>query len=124
MFFSAKLCQALPETFADSKLLRPQMLLISHYIHGVRLYDNKQSPSRFHTKVTALVGGKTATFVIIHLCVFGSFVSRARDACYNYLSCSLRNNFLFSCAVQDLLMCNVVPYNSMQDIKIVVHREL
>ena len=96
------------------------------YFTGRRLHNSKQSPSRFHAKVSALVGGKAATsFFIFILCVFGLFVSRARDACYNYLSCSLLNNSLSSCAVSDLLMCNVGPHDSMQEgIKIVVHREL
>ena len=71
------------------------------------------------------VSGKTVSFFIIHLCIFGSFVSRARDACYNSMSCSLLNNFLFSCAVPDLLMCNIGPHKIMKEyIKVDVHREL
>ena len=52
-------------------------------------------------------------------------MSCARDACYNNLSSSLRNNFLFSCAVPNLFMCNVGPHKNMQeDIKMVMDMEL
>ena len=41
-----------------------------------------------------------------------------------FLSSSLLYRFLFFCAVPDMLMCNVGPYESMQeDIKMVTHKE-
>ena len=83
VLFSVRLCQYLPEMFADSKLLRPQVLSIAHYILKVDASIIKHSPSRFHAKVVALVSGKTASFIYYSFwSVFGSFVSRARDACY------------------------------------------
>ena len=50
-------------------------------------------------------------------------MSRARDACHNYLSLLLMNIFLFSRAFTDMLMCNAAK-SMQEDIKMVVHREL
>ena len=124
VFFKARLYQALPETFVESKLSRPQMISIAYYILKA---DASLTASNLHHAYMqswyALVSGKTATFFIIHLCVFTLFVLRARDAYYNFLVFSLLSNFLFSCAVPNMFMCNVGPHESMQeDSKMIVYR--
>ena len=58
----------------DSRLLRPQMRSIAHYILKVDAYNSKESPSRLHVKVSAVVSGKTASFFIIH---FGAYSDRS-----------------------------------------------
>uniref|UniRef100_M4BI23 Uncharacterized protein n=1 Tax=Hyaloperonospora arabidopsidis (strain Emoy2) TaxID=559515 RepID=M4BI23_HYAAE len=66
VFFSARLCQNLPEMFADSKLLRPQVLSIAHYILQVDASTIKHSPSRFHAKVVALVSGTAISEILLY----------------------------------------------------------
>ena len=73
-----------------------------------------------------LVGGKIATFFIIHFMrIWIVRVTCMRRVLLLICPCSLLYKFLFSRAVLDLLMCNVGPHKIVQeDIKMVVHREL